>query len=316
MLVFSQGPFKRFTAIVGPNGAGKSNLMDAISFVLGVRTMQLRGQQLRDLIFRKEGEETVERDAYVKLSFAKASAEEGEEEEDDEDDEAAEILTFARKISSSGASSYVLNGRTVTWERYSKALAEIGVNVTSRKFLVFQGDVESIAGMAPRELTTYFEKVSGSDELKDAYGSAEASKNQSEATTTFRNHRSGWPSVVGAAPAPSQSSQQQPPQRRLYIRHPGRHVAYPAALLLLDLRYGFPGLGHLSPAYASTLSKHQRAVVLVKSLPPQGRKEACAVLEILRARRYAVHRAALRYGHAASRPREWRLRWQGQQRHP
>ena len=180
MLVFSQGPFKRFTAIVGPNGAGKSNLMDAISFVLGVRTMQLRGQQLRDLIFRKEGEETVERDAYVKLSFAKASAEE-EEEGGEEDDEAAEILTFARKISSSGASSYVLNGRTVTWERYSKALAEIGVNVTSRKFLVFQGDVESIAGMAPRELTTYFEKVSGSDELKDAYGSAEASKNQSEA---------------------------------------------------------------------------------------------------------------------------------------
>ena len=165
---------------MGPNGAGKSNLMDAISFVLGVRTMQLRGQQLRDLIFRKEGEETVERDAYVKLSFAKASAEEEEGEGEEEDDEAAEILTFARKISSSGASSYVLNGRTVTWERYSKALAEIGVNVTSRKFLVFQGDVESIAGMAPRELTTYFEKVSGSDELKDAYGSAEASKNQSE----------------------------------------------------------------------------------------------------------------------------------------
>ena len=186
MLVFSQGPFKRFTAIVGPNGAGKSNLMDAISFVLGVRTMQLRGQQLRDLIFRKEGEETVERDAYVKLSFAKASAaEEGEEEDDEEDDEAAEILTFARKISSSGASSYVLNGRTVTWERYSKALAEIGVNVTSRKFLVFQGDVESIAGMAPRELTTYFEKVSGSDELKDAYGSAEASKIQSRRDDHF-----------------------------------------------------------------------------------------------------------------------------------
>ena len=68
---------------MGPNGAGKSNLMDAISFVLGVRTMQLRGQQLRDLIFRKEGEETVERDAYVKLSFAKASAEEQKENEAD-----------------------------------------------------------------------------------------------------------------------------------------------------------------------------------------------------------------------------------------
>ena len=33
----SIGPFKNFQAIIGPNGAGKSNLMDAISFVLGVK---------------------------------------------------------------------------------------------------------------------------------------------------------------------------------------------------------------------------------------------------------------------------------------
>jgi structural maintenance of chromosome 1 len=30
------GPFKGFTAVMGPNGAGKSNLMDAISFVVGL----------------------------------------------------------------------------------------------------------------------------------------------------------------------------------------------------------------------------------------------------------------------------------------
>jgi len=32
------GPFRDFTAIIGPNGSGKSNLMDAISFVLGVQS--------------------------------------------------------------------------------------------------------------------------------------------------------------------------------------------------------------------------------------------------------------------------------------
>ena len=37
------GPFKQFTSIIGPNGSGKSNLMDAISFVLGVQSAQLRG---------------------------------------------------------------------------------------------------------------------------------------------------------------------------------------------------------------------------------------------------------------------------------
>ena len=44
------GPFKDFTCVVGPNGVGKSNLMDAISFVLGARTAQLRGN-LKELIF-------------------------------------------------------------------------------------------------------------------------------------------------------------------------------------------------------------------------------------------------------------------------
>lgn len=46
------GPFKNFTSIMGPNGSGKSNLMDAISFVLGVKSAQLRSSQLRDLIYR------------------------------------------------------------------------------------------------------------------------------------------------------------------------------------------------------------------------------------------------------------------------
>ena len=38
------GPFKDFTCVIGPNGAGKSNLMDAISFVLGVSSRHLRGK--------------------------------------------------------------------------------------------------------------------------------------------------------------------------------------------------------------------------------------------------------------------------------
>lgn len=144
-----------------------------------MKTMQLRGKQLRDLIFRKEGETDVQRDCYVKLTFAKTRPG-GDGDGDSEGEEDAEMLTFARKVSAAGGSSYMLNGRSVTWERYSKALAEIGVNVTSRKFLVFQGDVESIAGMAGKDLTSYFEKVSGSDELKEKYQQAEASRAQSE----------------------------------------------------------------------------------------------------------------------------------------
>jgi structural maintenance of chromosome 1 len=51
------GPFLNFTAIIGPNGAGKSNLMDAISFVLGVRSTHLRGSQLRDFVYAYDDKE-------------------------------------------------------------------------------------------------------------------------------------------------------------------------------------------------------------------------------------------------------------------
>jgi structural maintenance of chromosome 1 len=58
------GPFHTFSAVIGPNGSGKSNLMDAISFVLGVKSAQLRSSQLKDLIYRggadAEGEESDE----------------------------------------------------------------------------------------------------------------------------------------------------------------------------------------------------------------------------------------------------------------
>ncbi len=64
------GPFKAFTAVIGPNGSGKSNLMDAISFVLGVKTAQLRGS-LKELLYSSgEGSAADQpRRGYVKLVY-------------------------------------------------------------------------------------------------------------------------------------------------------------------------------------------------------------------------------------------------------
>ncbi|PKI64768.1 hypothetical protein CRG98_014837 [Punica granatum] len=58
-----------FTAIIGPNGASKSNLMDAISFVHGVRTGHLRESQLKDLVYAFDNSEKVQkgRRAFVRL---------------------------------------------------------------------------------------------------------------------------------------------------------------------------------------------------------------------------------------------------------
>ena len=121
------GPFKDFTAIIGPNGAGKSNLMDAISFVLGVRTGQLRGSQLRDLIYAfddREKEQRGGRKAFVRLVYLL--------------DEGGVELRFTRTITSSGGSEYRIDNRVVNWEVYNGKLRSIGILVKARNFLVFQ----------------------------------------------------------------------------------------------------------------------------------------------------------------------------------
>ncbi|KAM7259549.1 hypothetical protein ACFE04_015290 [Oxalis oulophora] len=163
----SIGPFSDFTAIIGPNGAGKSNLMDAISFVLGVRTGQLRGTQLKDLIYANDDKEKEERGrrAFVRLVYQLANGTE---------------LQFTRGITSAGASEYRIDGKIVNWDDYNAKLHSLGILVKARNFLVFQGDVESIASKNPKELTALLEQISGSEELKREYEELEEKKGLAE----------------------------------------------------------------------------------------------------------------------------------------
>ena len=110
---------------LGPNGAGKSNLMDAISFVLGVRTGQLRGAQLKDLIYAYDDKEKEQkgRRAFVRLVYLLGNGAE---------------LQFTRTITSAGASEYRIDGATVSWEEYNARLRSLGILVKARNFLVFQ----------------------------------------------------------------------------------------------------------------------------------------------------------------------------------
>jgi len=78
-----------FTSIIGPNGAGKSNLMDAISFVLGVKSAQLRSSQLKDLVYRGR--------RLARNGVDGSQSVNGEETEDDEGDEGDEGEGTAKK---------------------------------------------------------------------------------------------------------------------------------------------------------------------------------------------------------------------------
>ena len=134
--------FKSFTSIIGPNGSGKSNLLDAISFVLGV-SKGLRSVNVKELVT------TGLDDCYVTLYCSNSKI-------------------FTRKIVDQH-SVYLLNNDKVSKQKYEAVLESMGVLVKARNFMVFQGDIESIANQTPKDLTLLIEQISGSLQYKQEF---------------------------------------------------------------------------------------------------------------------------------------------------
>ena len=92
-------------------------------------------------------------------------------------------LLFRRSINASGNTTYFFQNNRVSFETYNKRLLAIGLNIKARNFLVFQGDVESIAERTPRELTSLFEQVSNSEDFREEYTRKQRLKDASEETS-------------------------------------------------------------------------------------------------------------------------------------
>jgi len=170
------GPFNaEFTAIIGCNGSGKSNLMDAISFVAGVKIKHMRGDHFKDLVYDGDKQaEATKRTAFVTLAYKVGAGEVSDMQE-------GEMLEFTRHIAANGTSTYEIDGRRATQAAYTAKFEAIGVLVDARNFLVFQGDVESLAQMSSDKLREYFEIISGSGLFKQEYDRAKQEKDDYEA---------------------------------------------------------------------------------------------------------------------------------------
>ncbi|KAJ5116009.1 Structural maintenance of chromosomes protein 1 [Penicillium angulare] len=204
-----------FTSIIGPNGSGKSNSMDAISFVLGIKSSHLRSTNLRDLVYRGRVLRTSKVDGEPP-----ANGENGEEDNDADnvdasqdasemhdpksawvmavyEDDAGEEQQWRRSITSQGVSEYRINNKIVTAQQYNEALEEENILIRARNFLVFQGDVEAIASQSPRDLTRLIEQISGSLEYKADYEKLKAEAEEAaEQQTVQLNRRRGINSEV------------------------------------------------------------------------------------------------------------------------
>ncbi|XP_060110293.1 structural maintenance of chromosomes protein 1B isoform X4 [Heteronotia binoei] len=163
------GPFKKFTCIIGPNGSGKSNVMDALSFVMGEKTSNLRVRHIRELIHGAHIGKPVSSTGSVGMVYCEENGEE---------------KTFSRIIRGNG-SEFLFNGTAVSRSIYTKELKEIGIIARARNCLVFQGEVESIAMKKPKERTQLLEEISNSGELANEYAEKKRVMQKAEEDAQF-----------------------------------------------------------------------------------------------------------------------------------
>ena len=181
--------------------------MDAISFVLGIKSSHLRSAHLRDLVFRGRVLRTskINGDGSATTNGINGHLNGDMGHDDDEDidgtqerhdpksawvmavyeDDAGDEQRWKRTITNQGASEYRIDDRIVTAQEYNDALETENILIKARNFLVFQGDVEAIASQSPRDLTKLIEQISGSLEYKVEY---EALKEQAEGALENQNY--------------------------------------------------------------------------------------------------------------------------------
>ena len=180
--------------------------MDAISFVLGIKSSHLRSAHLKDLIYRGRVLKTSKINDDGSADAGTNGDANGHANGDTQDkptrgdpktawvmavyeDDAGDEQRWKRSITSQGSSEYRINDRVVTAQQYNDALETENILIKARNFLVFQGDVEAIASQSPQDLTRLIEQISGSLEYKSEYDRLQAEADQAAENAAFQLQR-------------------------------------------------------------------------------------------------------------------------------
>lgn len=165
------GPFNAsFSAVVGPNGSGKSNVIDSMLFVFGFRASKMRQGKLSELIHNSEGGE--------KLPYCQVDIHFVHVVDDPVMPNAAtrvpgSELVISRRATNTNGSQYYINGKSSTYTEVTTYLRGQGIDLDHKRFLILQGEVESIAQMKPKAekenddgLLEYLEDIIGTSQYK------------------------------------------------------------------------------------------------------------------------------------------------------
>jgi structural maintenance of chromosome 4 len=163
------GPFHAsFSAVVGPNGSGKSNVIDSMLFVFGFRASKMRQGKISSLIHNSAQHQDLDY-CEVEVHFQEIIDLPGGKHEVVPDS----TLIVSRKAFKNNSSNYYLNGRTTNFTTVTTLLKDKGIDLDHKRFLILQGEVESIAQMKPKAanehddgLLEYLEDIIGTSKYK------------------------------------------------------------------------------------------------------------------------------------------------------
>ncbi|CAE7176469.1 hypothetical protein CFE70_005516 [Pyrenophora teres f. teres 0-1] len=170
------GPFHAsFSSVVGPNGSGKSNVIDSLLFVFGFRASKMRQSKLSALIHNSA--------AFPDLDYCEVEVH--FQEVKDLPNGGHEVipgsqLVVSRRAFKNNSSKYYINKKESTFTIVTTLLKDRGVDLDHKRFLILQGEVESIAQMKPKAqgehddgLLEYLEDIIGTSKYKTPIAESE-----------------------------------------------------------------------------------------------------------------------------------------------
>ncbi|CAK7214263.1 Structural maintenance of chromosomes protein 4 [Sporothrix eucalyptigena] len=163
------GPFHAsFSSVVGPNGSGKSNVIDSLLFVFGFRASKMRQGKLSALIHNSAQFPNLEY-CEVAVHFREVMDLPGGGSEVIPNSD----LVISRKAFRNNSSTYYIDGKTSNFTTVTTLLKDRGVDLDHKRFLILQGEVESIAQMKAKAanehedgLLEYLEDIIGTSKYK------------------------------------------------------------------------------------------------------------------------------------------------------
>ncbi|UCG95407.1 MAG: AAA family ATPase [archaeon] len=147
-----------FNVICGANGSGKSNIVDALCFVLGIRSAKsIRAEKLEQLIFNGGKKRPSAKYGVVNLYLDNQDREITGEEES---------VKITRKVNKNGVCIYKLNGKTVNRRKIVDILGNARIQADGHN-IIMQGDVTNLIDMTPLQRRGIIDEISGIAEFED-----------------------------------------------------------------------------------------------------------------------------------------------------